>query len=88
NNEEEAGPALGSGAQVNVLDDFNPEDIESIEIIKGPAAASLYGTEASAGVIQIITKKGREGAPQFNFSIRQGSNFLMNPSGKLGQQWT
>ena len=88
NNEEEAGPALGSGAQVNVLDDFNPEDIESIEIIKGPAAASLYGTEASAGVIQIITKKGREGAPQFNFSIRQGSNFLMNPAGKLGQQWT
>ncbi len=41
----------------SALDDINPDDIESIEIIKGPAAAKLYGTEASAGVIQIITKK-------------------------------
>ncbi len=49
--------AGGSGG--SALDDINPEDIESIEIIKGPAAATLYGTEASAGVIQIITKKGR-----------------------------
>ena len=49
--------AGGSGG--SALDDINPEDIASIEIIKGPAAATLYGTEASAGVIQIITKKGR-----------------------------
>ncbi len=88
NNDEEAGPNLGSGDNVNVLDDFNPEDIESIEIIKGPAAASLYGTEASAGVIQIITKRGQQGAPQFNVSIRQGTNFMIDPAGKLGQQWT
>ena len=88
NNDPEAGPNLGSGDNVNVLDDFNPEDIESIEIIKGPAAASLYGTEASAGVIQIITKKGREGAPQFNFSIKQGTNYLRNPAGRLGDMFT
>jgi len=49
--------AGGSGG--SALDDINPEDIESIEVIKGPAAATLYGTEASAGVIQIITKKER-----------------------------
>ena len=49
--------AGGSGG--SALDDINPEDIESIEIIKGPAAAKLYGIEASAGVIQIITKKER-----------------------------
>ena len=49
--------ASGSGA--SALDDINPEDIESIEIIKGPAAATLYGTEASAGVIQITLKEDR-----------------------------
>ncbi|MGH7127855.1 MAG: carboxypeptidase-like regulatory domain-containing protein, partial [Planctomycetaceae bacterium] len=63
--------AFGSGV-ISRMNDFNPEDIESIEIIKGPAAATLYGTEASNGVIQIITKKGRIGAPQFNFTMRQG----------------
>jgi TonB-dependent starch-binding outer membrane protein SusC len=88
NNTAEAGPQIADGRQVSVLDDFNPEDIESIEIIKGPAAASLYGTEASAGVIQIITKKGREGSPQFNVSIRQGTNYVANPSAKLGTLWT
>jgi TonB-linked SusC/RagA family outer membrane protein len=50
----------GNTAQgVNLMDAFNPNDIESIEIIKGPAAATLYGAEAATGVIQIITKKGR-----------------------------
>ena len=44
---------------VNLLESFNPNDIESIEIIKGPAAATLYGADAATGVIQIITKKGR-----------------------------
>ncbi|HSL71608.1 MAG TPA: TonB-dependent receptor plug domain-containing protein, partial [Longimicrobiales bacterium] len=50
----------GNTAQgINLLDAFNPNDIESIEVIKGPAAATLYGADAAAGVIQIITKKGR-----------------------------
>ncbi len=43
------------------LDDINPADVERIEIVKGAAAATLYGTEASNGVIQIFTKRGREG---------------------------
>jgi TonB-linked SusC/RagA family outer membrane protein len=50
---------VASGAVTSALNDINPEDIESIEIVKGPAAATLYGADASAGVIQIITKKGR-----------------------------
>lgn len=41
---------------------LNPNDIESIEVVKGPAAATLYGADAAGGVIQIITKKGRRGA--------------------------
>lgn len=87
NNDASAGPTIGSGDEANTLDDFNPEDIESIEILKGPAAASLYGTEATAGVIQIITKKGREGAPEFNISIRQGQNFMIDPAGRLGTMY-
>jgi TonB-linked SusC/RagA family outer membrane protein len=50
----------GNTAQgVSLLETINPQDIESIEVIKGPAAATLYGAEAATGVIQIITKKGR-----------------------------
>jgi TonB-dependent starch-binding outer membrane protein SusC len=50
----------GNSAQgISLLEAFNPADIESMEVIKGPAAATLYGAEAAAGVIQIITKKGR-----------------------------
>ncbi|MBI4521897.1 MAG: TonB-dependent receptor, partial [Gemmatimonadetes bacterium] len=88
NNTAFAGPNIADGRQASTLNDFNPEEIESIEIIKGPAAASLYGTEASAGVIQIITKKGQEGSPEFNISVRQGVNYVADPAGKLGTMWT
>ena len=50
------------------LMDINPQDIDRIEIIKGAAAATLYGTEASSGVIQIFTKRGITGAPRYTFS--------------------
>ncbi len=82
-----AGPNIREGRQVSVLDDFSPEEIESIEIIKGSAAATLYGTEASAGVIQIITKKGTVGAPQFDVSVRQGANWLMDARGKIAEAY-
>jgi TonB-dependent starch-binding outer membrane protein SusC len=57
------------GQTVTALNDLNPDDIESIEIVKGPAAATLYGADASAGVIQIITKKGHEGTRGFTQNI-------------------
>lgn len=48
------------GFQTNLsLSDLNPEDIEAIEVVKGAAAASLYGTRAEGGVIQVVTKKGK-----------------------------
>jgi TonB-dependent starch-binding outer membrane protein SusC len=53
----------GVGGQAGSrLNDINPDDIESIEIVRGPAAATLYGSDASAGVIQIRTKRGAMGA--------------------------
>ncbi len=73
-----------SGSVISRLDDIAPEDIESIEIIKGPAASTIYGTEASNGVIQVITKKGRAGAkPQVNLTIRQGTNWFQDPEGRI-----
>lgn len=56
--------------ETSALDAINPEDIESIEVIKGPAAATLYGADAAAGVIQIITKKGRTGTQAMSFTAR------------------
>ena len=66
------GPGQRGGSNVSALNDIHPDDIASIEIIKGPAAATLYGTEASNGVIQIITKRGASGAPQWDVSARTG----------------
>ncbi|HET9985373.1 MAG TPA: SusC/RagA family TonB-linked outer membrane protein [Longimicrobiales bacterium] len=56
------------------LDDIAPEDIDRIEIVKGAAATTLYGTEASGGVIQIFTKHGAAGAPIWNAEISAGVN--------------
>ena len=67
--------AFGSSV-ISRINDFNPEDIESIEIIKGPAAATLYGTEASNGVIQIITKRGREGSSGLNLTDAPGRELV------------
>src|SRR5215204_2677991 len=84
NNDVSSGPQSAGGLVVSRLNDVAPEDIESMEIIKGPAAATLYGTEASNGVIQIITKKGRAGTrPQISFTTRQGTNWFQNPEGRI-----
>jgi TonB-linked SusC/RagA family outer membrane protein len=53
--------AAGDGGAATVLGSISPQDIERIEVIKGAAASSLYGTDATAGVIQIFTKKGQPG---------------------------
>lgn len=60
------------GQTASSLDAINPNDIESIEVIKGPAAATLYGAEAAAGVIQIITKKGLSGRIRWDARYEMG----------------
>ena len=70
---------LAQSTQVtSALNFLNPNDIESIEVIKGPAAATLYGAEAANGVIQIITKKGTRGQQRLQFGMRaeRGQNEL------------
>jgi outer membrane receptor protein involved in Fe transport len=61
----------GGGIQANPLNSINPDDIERIEVIKGSAATTLYGTEASAGVIQVFTKRGASGKPVWSFETTQ-----------------
>jgi len=55
------------------LNDLNPDEIENIEIVKGPAAATLYGTDAANGVLWITTKRGRAGDTEWKFFTEQGS---------------
>jgi len=54
------------GNDFSRLGDISPEDIENIEIVKGPSAATLYGTDAANGVVVITTKKGRGGQATWN----------------------
>lgn len=60
----------------NRLSDVNPQDIERIEVIKGGAAAAIYGSRASNGVVQIFTKKGVAGKPKISFSTSINFNSL------------
>ena len=61
------------GSGPSRLDDINPAEIETIEVVKGPSAATLYGTEAANGVIVITTKRGKSGKTKYNFSMEQGT---------------
>lgn len=71
--------ATGNGASGNTggnnasrIGDIDPEQIENIEIVKGPSAATLYGTDAANGVIVVTTKRGRAGAPQWSGFVGGG----------------
>jgi len=67
------------------LNDINPDDIESIEVISGPAAATIYGTEASSGVIQIITKRGATGSRTvMTGQASVGSLSFRDAAGRMG----
>ncbi|WP_028296365.1 SusC/RagA family TonB-linked outer membrane protein [Olivibacter sitiensis] len=59
----------------NRVMDINPEDIENISILKGPAAAALYGSRAASGVVLITTKRGKEGTASVSLSSRLISNW-------------
>lgn len=68
------GGGVGVGGQASSrFNDINPDDVESIEILKGPAAAALYGTAAASGVIQIRTKRGRPGSARWTTYVEAGT---------------
>ena len=74
-------PSLNQDSVVNRIADFQPEDIESIEVLKGAAAAAIYGSKASNGVIIINTRKGQPGPPRIDFTQRFGASFLSKELG-------
>jgi TonB-linked SusC/RagA family outer membrane protein len=56
----------------NRIADINPDDIESVEVLKGASASAIYGSKASSGVVIITTKKGTAGKPRWSFSQKVG----------------
>lgn len=66
--------AFSGGAGEDRLSDLSPDEIERVEVLKGPAAATLFGSEASGGVIQVFTKRGRNNSPA-NFTFEAGVGF-------------
>lgn len=75
-----SGTSLFTGDNMSTrMGDISPEEIENIEIVKGPSAATLYGTDAANGVIVITTKKGRAGAAQWNVFGESGQLSDRNP---------
>lgn len=82
----------GSGDPLVIVDgqlrdgmqDINPEDIESMEVLKDAGATAIYGARASNGVILITTKTGKEGRREINFKAKMGLNYVNNPYDFLG----
>lgn len=82
-----SGAAAGGSASnqdnpSNRIADLNPDDIESVEILKGASAAAIYGARAAAGVVLITTKKGKAGKTKISFSQDMGFNKILNYRGQ------
>ena len=77
-----AGISASQDQAANRIADLNPQDIESIEVLKGPSAGAIYGSKAANGVIVIRTKRGQNGKPAFNFIQRVGT-FQLQKERKL-----
>ena len=75
------GNASSQDNATNRIADINPNDIESVEILKGASAAAIYGSRGAAGVIIITTKKGKEGKTKFNISQTVGYNQIIRAQG-------
>ena len=81
------------GQRSSPLNDINPEDVARVEVIKGAAATTLYGTEAAGGVIQIFTKSGagvQQGVTVWDAKITQGMSRLPSqwgPNGRPSEAW-
>jgi len=80
--------ATGSFSTGNPLDNINPSDIENIEVLKDAAAAAIYGSRASNGVVLITTKRGKTGAPKISFNNSIGFNAASKHLDMLtGDEW-
>ena len=76
-----AGSDNPQGQPTNRIADLNPNDIESIEVLKGASAAAIYGAKATNGVVLITTKRGQRGETQINISQQTGFSSILNKIG-------
>lgn len=81
--------SVGRGGQTtNVLSQINPNDIESIEVLKDAASAAIYGSRGANGVVLITTKRGKAGKAQVDLSVYRG---VQEPTNRVenvtGSQW-
>src|SRR5690606_33561948 len=82
---QNAGGGFSSG---NALDNMNPNDIESIQVLKDASAAAIYGSRASNGVVLITTKRGKTGKAKINFNTYAGWNETAKKMDMLGpEEW-
>jgi TonB-linked SusC/RagA family outer membrane protein len=88
---ERGGNLAGYGpndyAAPSPLDYIDPNSIETIEVVKGPSAATLYGQDAANGVIVITTKAGRSGPPQWRVSAERGITEMEGDYPELMLRW-
>ncbi len=75
----------GGAMNSNPLANINPNDIQSVEILKDASATAIYGSRGANGVILITTKRGKSGKPSFNFTSRIG---ISNPTAKANMMNT
>ncbi|HXO86036.1 MAG TPA: TonB-dependent receptor, partial [Gemmatimonadales bacterium] len=77
--------SIGTGGQApSRINDLNPEDIANVEIVKGPAASTLYGTQAANGVVRITTKHGVAGPARWRLYAEGG---VLNDKSKYPVNW-
>ncbi|MFN0276553.1 MAG: SusC/RagA family TonB-linked outer membrane protein [Chitinophagales bacterium] len=72
------GNSVGDGQNISSINDINPDDIESIEILKDASATSIYGARAANGVILITTKRGAAGITKFSLNYYTGFQQVAN----------
>lgn len=85
-NNDNAGVDFFGGQQTSRLNDLNPEDIESIQVLKGPSATTLYGADAAQGVLVIETKRGRSGDTRWTGRVEGGGNW--DSTDWIGVTWS
>ncbi|MFD1631627.1 SusC/RagA family TonB-linked outer membrane protein [Pseudopedobacter beijingensis] len=78
----------GYGQESNPLSGINPDDIESIEVLKDASATAIYGARGANGVVIVTTKRGREGATNISFDVLTGTSRIINlPEVGTAQQY-
>ncbi len=81
------GASSAGSTPISLLNSLTPEEIEDIEIVKGPSAATLYGTNAANGVVVVTTKKGRSGSTKWSFNGETRTISDRNPYQEQYANW-